>query len=634
MAKRILLKNALREYQLFRDRVLIAWVLVFLLLCGLGLRLFSLQVVKHAHFTTLSEENRLKILPLPPTRGLIYDRNGVVLAENQPSYTLEIIPEKIPAGTLDNLLMRLQDEIKISEEELAAFRKALKHQRRFDPVPLRFRLTDEEVARLSVRSFEFPGTEISARLTRYYPLGAVGGHVLGYVGRINEEELLKLDPSNYSGTSHVGKIGVEKYYEEELHGQVGFQQVETNVRGRILRVVKHQNPIPGNNLYLNLDIVLQQFAENLLAQERGALVAIEPATGGVLALVSVPSYDPNLFVNGIDYKTYQALLQAPEKPLLNRAIRGQYPPGSTIKAFVGMAGMEYALRQPNQQTWCRGWYSLPGQEHKYRDWKRTGHGSVNFYHAVEQSCDVYFYDLAHDLGIDRLSSFMNRFSFGNLTEIDLSNELAGVMPSRDWKTKRYRAAWYPGETLISGIGQGYVLATPVQLAMAVATLSMRGKAYHPRLAFMREEADSLSLQAIPSRAGTQIELRDPSYWDAAIEAMEAVMHGARGTARAQGKGLPYHIAGKTGTAQVINIEQNKRYDAKKLEKKFHDHALFVAFAPIGNPQIALAVIVENGGSGSHTAAPIAREVIDFYLRQRLHMNFDPKPKASLPTETP
>lgn len=621
---RILLKNALHEYQLFRDRVLVAWLIILLLLFGLVLRLVFLQVLDHSHFTTLSENNRLKILPLPPTRGLIYDRNGVVLAENQPTYTLEIILEKVPKDGLETLLARLGKEIDISAEDLARFHKFRQHKRRFEPVPLRFRLTEEEVARLSVRSFEFPGVEISARLTRHYPWKNVAGHAIGYVGRINEAELKTLDTSNYSGTRHIGKIGVEKFYEDELHGTVGFQTVETNVRGRILRVVERQNPLPGNNLHLHLDIHLQAFVEHLLAGERGALVAIEPATGGVLALVSVPNYDPNLFVNGIDHKTYRGLLRAPGKPLLNRAIRGQYPPGSTIKAFVGMAGFEYGLRHANSTTWCPGWYSLPGKKHRYRDWKRSGHGHMNFLHAVEQSCDVYFYDLAHDLGIDRLSHFMNRFSFGRLTQIDISNELPGLMPTREWKTQRYRMAWYPGETLISGIGQGFVLTTPLQLAMATATLSMRGKAFHPRLAFLREEADSKTAYAIPSRTSRAVELRSETYWEAAIEAMEAVVHSPRGTARRQAQDMPYRMAGKTGTAQVIKIKQNEEYDADKLDKKFHDHALFVSFAPINNPKIALAVIVENGGSGSRTAAPIARRVTDYYLCERLKLFTCPK----------
>ncbi len=625
MLKKILLKNAWREYLLFRDRVLVAWLIILLLLLGLVLRLVFLQVLDHEHFTTLSENNRLKILPLPPPRGLIYDRNGVVLAENQATYSLEIIPEQVPKDGLEDLLEQLNTILPISDDDRKRFYKYLKHKRRFEPVPLRYKLTDAEVARFSVRSFEFPGVNINTRLTRFYPLGKTGNHALGYVGRINQQDLKRLDTSEYSGTRNIGKIGVEKYYEDVLHGRVGLQQVETNVRGRILRVVKREDPIPGDNLYLNLDIVLQRFAEQLLEGERGALVALEPTTGGVLALVSVPHYDPNLFVNGIDHKSYKELLQSPGKPLLNRAIRGQYPPGSTIKAFVGMAGMEYNQRQAHQKTWCPGWYSLPGKEHKYRDWKHSGHGHVNFYHAVEQSCDVYFYTLAHDLGINRLSNFMQRFSFGHLTEIDISNELPGLMPTREWKHRRYNLAWYPGETLISGIGQGFVLATPTQLAMATATLSMRGKTHHPRLAFMREAAETRTLQTIPSRASTQVELRNEDFWTAAIEAMQAVVHGARGTARKQGADLPYRMAGKTGTAQVINIEQNAKYDADKLKKKFHDHALFVAFAPVDDPKIALAVIVENGGSGSSAAAPIARKVIDFYLRQRLQLEFDEAP---------
>ncbi|MDM8546895.1 penicillin-binding protein 2 [Candidatus Venteria ishoeyi] len=610
----MLLKNAIAESRLFNDRVLIAWGLVIcmivLILIG---RMFHLQVLSYDHFTTLSERNRLKILPIPPTRGLIYDRNGIVLAKNLPSYTLEIIPEKVT--DLDALLLELQQQISISESDLKRFHRSRKRTRRFKRIPLRFRLTQREVARLSVRIHEFPGVEINATLSRYYPLGEIGGHALGYVGRINEQELKRLDVSDYSATQYIGKTGIERYYEDELHGTVGFQQVETNVRGRILRVMERQNPVPGKNLYLNMDINLQRFAERLLAGERGALVAIEPATGGVLALVSTPGYDPNLFVNGLDHKTYQQLRLSLDRPLFNRAIRGQYPPGSTIKPIVGLAGLEYGVRQAGTRTWCPGWYKLPKQSHKYRDWKRSGHGHVSFHQSVEQSCDVYFYDLAHDLGINRLSTFLQQFGLGHPTEIDISGELGGLIPTREWKERRYGTAWYPGETLIAGIGQGFVLATPVQLAVSTATLAMRGKARQPRLVFMTEDAEQKQMQPTTTKTLKEIQLKNPEYWDDAIGGMEAVVHGIRGTARRQGKDLSYHMAGKTGTAQVVKIAQDARYDADKLDKKYHDHALFVAFAPIEKPEIAIAVLVENGGSGSRTAAPIARQVIDYYLEE-------------------
>jgi penicillin-binding protein 2 len=611
----LILKNAQQESRLFNDRVITAWVVALLLCLVLLTRLFFLQVIHHEHFTTLSENNRLKILPLPPTRGVIYDRNGVVLADNQLSYTLEVVPEQVE--DLEQTLAELGQIIPISDNDLARFRKQFKQRRPFDGVPLRFQLNEEEVAAFSVKRHRYPGANISVALSRYYPLGEHGVHAIGYVGRINEDELKIIDTSNYSGSSHIGKIGVEKYYETELHGQVGYQHVETNVQGRVLRVMKRIPPVPGKNIYLNLDISLQIYAEQLLAGRRAALVAIQPATGGVLALVSVPSYDPNPFVNGITPDAYAALRNSEDRPLVNRAMRGVYPPGSTIKPFVGLAGLEYGVRQPNQRTWCPGSYSLPNQEHRYRDWKRGGHGSMDLHHAIEQSCDVYFYDLAVDIGIDRLSNFMKQFSFGVRTGIDVPGEMEGLMPTRQWKAKVHRMAWFPGETLISGIGQGYSLATPLQLASATATLSMRGQMRLPRMAFAIDDSDRNKMQLIPSLPPRMVTLRQDSFWDNALAAMEAVVHGPSGTAGRISQGLKYHVAGKTGTAQVVGIKQDEKYDASKLDEEFHDHAWFIAFAPVENPQIAVAVLVENGGSGSKTAAPIARQILDHYILNSL-----------------
>lgn len=613
MARKLILKNALRENRLFKDRVILAWLIAVLLTLGLLSRLFFLQVMNHEHYTTLSEKNRLKILPLPPTRGLIYDRNGVVVAENQPAFSLEIIPEQL-IEKQDEVIAELGKLIDIGETDIARFYRFRKQKRRFDNVLLRSRLTEKEVAVLAVELHRFPGVVINSSLERYYPLGARGAHAIGYVGRINERELKQIDTTNYSGSKYIGKIGVEKYYEAELHGQVGFQEVETNVRGRVLRVIKRELPVPGKNLRLHLDMELQGFTEHLLENKRGAIVAIEPETGGVLALASMPTYDPNLFVNGIDHKTYQALRDSPDRPLYNRALRGQYPPGSTIKPIVGLAGLEYGLRSPHSRTWCPGWYRLPNQEHKYRDWKRSGHGWVDLKQAVAESCDVYFYDLAHDLGIDRLSSFMQRFGFGARTGIDVSGELGGLMPTREWKRRRRGRVWYPGETLITGIGQGFMMATPLQLAVATAALSRRGQIRRPRLVFLLESATGDFIQTIPSLSDSQITLHYDEYWDEAIASMVEVVHGARGTARRIGFDSPYRIAGKTGTAQVIGIKQNERYDKDKIAKRFHDHALFVSFAPVENPQIAVSVIIENGGSGSSAAAPLARRVMDYYLR--------------------
>jgi penicillin-binding protein 2 len=614
LSTRFILKDSTNENQLFYRRVIVAWIAVMVAILIIIGRLIFLQVVAHERYTTLSENNRLKIRPLPPNRGLIYDRNGVLLANNQISYSLEIIPEQVK--DLEQLLQELSQIIVISATDIAQFKKRWQQTRSFIPVPLRHRLTEEEKDRFSVQNYRFNGVQISSNLNRYYPLGPIGVHAIGYVGRINERELEIIDKSNYLGSNYIGKTGVESYYEQELHGKTGFQQVETNVQGRTVRILESMPAVPGKNLYLNIDIGLQQYAENLVAKHRAALVAIEPNSGGVLALVSMPYYDPNWFVEGIDVKTYSELRDSPDRPLFNRAIRGQYPPGSTIKPFVGLAGLEYGVRTKRSRTWCRGWYSLKGQKHRYRDWKRSGHGSMNLHSAIAQSCDVYFYDLAYDLGIERLYSFLTRFSFGKKTGIDISGELSGLIPSPAWKQKSLGKQWYAGETIIAGIGQGYMLTTPLQLAVATAALSIRGQFKQPRVVFAIEAEESFNeMSLVPTHQET-LSIKREFYWNAAIGGMKAVVHGSRGTARRTGLRSPYYFAGKTGTAQVISIKQNERYNAKRIAKRFHDHALFVAFAPLDEPRIALAIIVENGGGGSKTAAPIAKKVMDYYLLRK------------------
>ncbi|MDM8566070.1 penicillin-binding protein 2 [Candidatus Halobeggiatoa sp. HSG11] len=608
-----ILKDSARENKIFYSRVVIAWLLMLLGLLIIVARLIFLQVTEYEHFDTLSEKNRIKILPLPPARGLIYDRNGVLLADNRVSYSLEIIPERVEE--LDFTLAELGKIITIEEDDIERFKKQLHKFHSSKGVPLRHRLTEEEMARLSVQKHHFPEMNITGNLSRHYPLGATGVHAIGYVGRINEQELKTIDKSEYLGSNYIGKVGIEKYYEKELHGTTGFQHAETNVRGRIVRILERSPPVPGKNLYLNIDITLQKYAESLIAKERAAVVAIEPSSGGVLALVSTPSYDPNLFVNGIDFKTYNGLRDSPDRPLINRAIRGQYPPGSTVKAFVGLAGLEYGVRSSHSRTWCRGWFSLKGQKHRYRDWKKTGHGSVNFSQSLEQSCDVYFYSLAHDLGVDRLHKFMNRFSFGKRTGIDITGEVSGLMPSREWKRRVLGKLWYPGETIIVGIGQGFMLATPLQLAVATATLSNRGQFKQPRVVFAMDDAKFNEMNVVPPSIKETVTLKADYYWNVAIAGMKAVVHGRRGTARKVAIGSKYRFAGKTGTAQVIKIKQSESYNARRLAKKFHDHALFIAFAPLKNPRIAIAVIVENGGGGSKTAAPIAKKILDYYLLQ-------------------
>ncbi len=627
MASIITIKDTARENQLFRSRAMVALVFIFftsLILLG---RLAQLQLIEFEHYSTLSEDNRVKVVPVVPTRGLIYDRNGIVLAENVATFTLEIKPEA--AGDIDEVIKRLTEFIDISAQDIRRFQRLKNNSRPFEPIPLRLRLTGEEVARFAVNQHRFPGIEVAARLSRFYPLGRLAAHVVGYVGRINEGDLQRLDEVQYRGTSYVGKTGIEEIYESLLHGQVGYQQVETNAQGRTLRVLARKDPQPGDNLHLSIDIGLQQVAGRALGDNSGAVVAIDPLTGGVLAFVSKPGFDPNKFVDGIEYKDYRALLQSPDRPLYNRALKGQYPPGSTVKPFMALAGLEGAVDKSSQKVWCPGWFSLPGKKHRYRDWKRGGHGHVTLTDAIVQSCDVYFYELALQLGIDRIHDFLVGFGFGERTGIDLSGESTGLNPSRVWKRKSRNQPWYPGETLITGIGQGFSLSTPLQLAHVTATLGMRGLRFKPRL-LMRVES-SIKSQTSENPVvfpATYVKLRNQKNWDKVIKAMESVVHARRGTARRSGVGLEYRVAGKTGTAQVFTVGQKDKYDAKKLQKKLLDHALFIAFAPVEKPQIAVAVIVENGGSGSRAAAPVARKVLDYYLLPRAMPDSNSKLKVS------
>jgi penicillin-binding protein 2 len=617
----LILKDAVLENKLFFNRIMVAFFIVLLGFSVIIARLVYLQVIQYDTYTTMSEGNRIKILPLPPRRGIIYDRNGVKLATNEISYSLEVVPARVTNMT--EMLADLRRIINIEDEDIEIFQRLVQRKRRFEPVPLRFELSEQERALFAINRHRFPAVNIQSNWTRVYPKQASGVHIIGYVGRINEQELKELDTYEYMGTNYIGKIGVEKYYEDQLHGKVGTQKVEVNVQGRILRVLERTPPLPGTDLHLNIDMEFQNYIENLVKKERAAVVAIEPATGAVLALVSMPNYDPNLFVNGIDHKTYAALRDSEDRPLFNRAIRGQYPPASTIKPFMGLAGLDSGLRGEHSSIWCPGWYRIRDQPHRYRDWKRSGHGSMNLHHAMEQSCDVYFYDLAYELGIDRIHKFMQRFGFGQRTGVDVYSEVAGLMPSREWKERVRGKSWYPGETVITGIGQGFWLATPIQLASATATISMKGVFYKPRVVFSLDNTASNDLQIIPGEQKI-IKLKKSEYWDIVIKSMEAVMYGRSGTARHLGRGSAYRLAGKTGTAQVFTVKQDERYDAKRLDRRLHDHALFVAFAPVQEPQIAVAVIIENGGSGGRTAAPIAKQVMDFYLTRHLQL---PSPRG-------
>lgn len=609
------IKDHFRETYLFQYRVITAAIIAVILFGIIIARLFFLQVVSHDHYTTLSEDNRVNILPISPIRGLIYDRNGVLLAQNLPSFTLELIPEHIK--DLDNTLATLQNLIQISPEEIEQFHKLRKKKRRFEGIPLRFRLNDTELAKVAVAQDTLHGVEISAELARHYPQGNLASHIIGYVGRINEEELSRIDASRYSATRHIGKVGVERSYEDLLHGEVGYQRVETNAQGRIVNADPRDRtlPIPGKHLYLTIDSKVQNIAEQAFGENNGALVAIDPRDGAVLAFVSIPTFDPNLFIDGLDVKTYGALRDSPDRPLFNRALQGQYPPGSTIKPFIGLAGLENKLIGPDEALSCPGYYTLENEERRYRDWKKTGHGATNLTKAIVESCDVYFYDLALALTIDRMQEFLGRFGVGKPTGIDIRGESAGLLPSREWKRRAHRQPWFPGETLITGIGQGFTLTTPLQLANITATLANNGQRNKPRVVYAMREPGQEALEIQKPKPDGEVVKGNPAHWQTVISAMTKVIHSLHGTARSISQGLDYKIAGKTGTAQVFGIAQDEEYDEEKIAKKLRDHALFIAFAPAEEPKIAVAVIVENGGHGGSVAAPIARKVMDAYLKQ-------------------
>ena len=604
---RFALKNIEQEKKLIHRRIMLSVLLLALLILTLLGRIAYLQIIKHEYFTTLSQDNRVKVLPLPPERGLIFTRDGVLVADNRPVFNLELLPENIER--LDATLARLTALLGIDEKNIAQFKVRQRQKRRFDSIPLKFNLSDVEVARFAVDHHNFPGVHVPARLKRYYPDKAAFVHALGYVGRIDETDLKNIDEAAYPGTTHIGKLGIESAYEAALHGVVGYQQVEVDAQGRVLRVLAKQPPEAGRNIHLTLDHALQTTAFELMAGKRGAVVALDPTNGDILAFVGVPAYDPNPFVDGIDKTSYQALLKASSKPLINRPLNGQYPPGSTIKPFVAIAALHNKIRTPEHITWCRGWYALPGHQHRYRDWKKEGHGDVDLNKAIVQSCDVYFYALAHDLGIGALGEALGDFGYGMKTGIDVHGESAALVPSSAWKKTVTNEPWYAGETLITGIGQGYLLVTPLQLAVATATLANHGKHIRPRLVAAIGDTDS----PLPNAPQHKINIYSAKHWDIIIRSMHDVVHGARGTARGSGKNAPYTFAGKTGTAQIIGVDQDEKYDKETTPKHLQDHALFIAFAPLESPTIALAVIVENGGSGSATAAPIARKLLDRYL---------------------
>jgi penicillin-binding protein 2 len=601
-------RDRMAEQRLFRSRAIFMTVFILALLCLLAGRMAYLQVVLHEKYQDLSENNRIQLRPVAPNRGLIYDRNGILLAENIPSYSLTLVKERV--NSVDETLAYLKTLINISERDEKQFRKLLKQNRRpYQAIAIKHKLDEKEIAQVMVNRYYLPGIDVEARLVRHYPEGKTSVHALGYVGRINEKEEERLDKKQYSATKHIGKLGIERRYEKELHGQVGYQKVETNARGRILRVIEQEDPIPGEDLILHLDQRLQNAAAKAMKGYRGAVVAIDVNTGGILTQYSNPSYDPNSFVTGISYDEYSDLRNDPDLPLFNRAIRGQYPPGSTLKPFLGLSFLD-----ANAVTWDYeindpGWYRLENDERYYRDWKRKGHGTVDLFDAMMESCDTYFYNAAYKTTVDKISPFLAQFGFGRNMTIDVPNALPGLLPDREWKKKKRRRSWYAGDTLNLGIGQGFMLTTPMQLATATAVLAAKGKWHTPRLMASLgnrpPEMDSKKL--------ADIVLKDDEDWEKMFDAMAAVITGPRGTARGLRRGLNFKMAGKTGTAQVVSIAQHEEYDSEALAERNRDHALFIAFAPVDNPSIAIAVIVENGESAGRTAGPVAKAVLKEYL---------------------
>jgi penicillin-binding protein 2 len=615
------IKDHWREQRLFDQRALICAVLMGLATAGLVVRLVVLQVVRHDYYAELSQGNGVRTEPIPAARGLILDRNGEVIAGDQPAYQLELVPEEVPhvAQTLASLV---QLDL-IRADEVHEIERTIASSRTFDSVPIRLRMSDEDVARFAVRRFEFPGLDIKTRQTRFYPNGALAVHALGYVGAISGEDLKHIDRAAYAGTSLIGKLGVESAYERELHGTNGFREVLVNAQGRsverqgaFLPINLHTKaPAAGDDLLLSIDLKVQRVAESALAGHRGAVVALDPNNGDVLALVSLPGFDPTMFGRGITPGEYEALAEDIDRPLFNRALRGTYPPGSTVKPVIALAGLTYHVVDPKAHRFCAGSYHLPGSSFVYREYHNEHHGEVDLDDAIVRSCDVYFYWLANEIGIDRISSFMAPFGFGKLTGIDIGGEKVGILPSRQWKQKTFSRpadrVWFPGETVSFGIGQGYLTVTPIELAHYVSIIATRGRSWRPRLVTAYRDPHSGQMHRIAPVSEGEVSGVAPEDWQRIVQDMIGVTQ--RGTAAAIGAHAPYVFGGKTGTAQVYTVARNEKYNASKINERLRDHSWFIAFAPADAPRIALAVLEENGGAGASAAAPIARKVLDAYL---------------------
>jgi penicillin-binding protein 2 len=628
MPSALQLKDHWQEQKLFLSRIIAAAVIVLLLSGVLVTRLVQLQILDYERFAELSQGNRFRIEPLPPTRGIIYDRNGIVIAENRPNWELVAIGEQI--DNIDRTLRSLEALELIDANEHDTLRNLIRSHRGFERVKLS-NLSEEQAATFAVRRHLFSGVDIQEALSRYYPFGEESAHAIGYVGSISAADLERIDRSNYAGTSHIGKTGIERAYEDVLHGKVGYRQLLINAQGRVLEArgdsnvkaladtsgVEPKLPVPGQNVVLSLDMRLQRATQEAMQDLRGAVVAIDPRNGDVLALVSTPSFDPNRFAAGLSRADYVALTTDIDKPLYNRALAGTYPPGSTVKPFLALAALQTEAMTADEERYCPGHFRLPGQTHRYRDWRPQGHGNVDMRGAIVQSCDVYFYHLAVAMGIDAMADGLRQFGFGAPVGLDINGEGSGVVPSREWKQKQFARredqVWFPGETVITGIGQGYTLVTPIQLAHAGAAFAARGQRFAPRLMIGTENPLTREVVHMDPKALPSVAEQDPVHWDIVHEAMVGVTADPRGSARAPMQGTTYSVAGKTGTAQVIGIAQDERYREEDIDERHRDHGLFVAFAPADAPRIALGVVIENGGGGSRAAAPVARKIFDFYF---------------------
>ncbi|MEO1956962.1 MAG: penicillin-binding protein 2 [Methylophilaceae bacterium] len=616
MSRRLELKNYHRELRHFKLRLIVLGGVVLL---GFGILLFRfyfLQVSSYEHYHALAENNRISVIPIAPTRGIITDRNGTTIAHNFFVYTLEITLAKV--DDLDKTIAELSKLVEISSNDIKRFNKLKAHNHGFESISIRTRLSEVEAAKFSVNRFRFSGVEIKSRLFRHYPNGKLGVHIAGYIGRINDKDIAKLKKegvlSNYKGSGHIGKSGIEQSYEKQLHGKAGFQQVEINADGKVVRVLSSTAPVSGKNLTLSVDLKLQEIAEKAFGARRGALVAIQPKTGEVLALVSMPTFDPNLFIGGIDATNWQRLNESADRPMINRPLMGVYPPGSTFKPFVALAGLEAGERMPPRIK-DPGYFILPHSTHRYRDWKVGGHGLVDIKRAITVSCDTFFYGLAIELGIEKLSTFVRHFGFGKRTGIDIIGESSGLLPTPEWKMRRYKEPWYKGDTVVVGIGQGYVLTTPMQLAHATAALANRGAAMKPHLVSAITDVKTGETTLVKPVVSEQIALTESNLEIVKAAMLDVTLPG--GTASRVGRNAGYSIAAKTGTAQVIGIKQDEKYNAKNIAARHRDHALFIAYAPVDDPQIAIAVVVENGGHGGSVAGPIVRQLMDYYLLGKL-----------------